>query len=87
MLQANQSVNLPANSKFVFRRTPSLLTGTNLLVCNMSLSDMLMCITAAPLTPLTSFTGRWYLGQLFCKVLPACQVTKDLLEVYCKNET
>ena len=60
-------------------RTPSLQNGINLFVCNMSLSDMIMCLTAAPLTPITSFTGRWFLGELPCKILPACQVHIEIL--------
>ena len=48
--------------------------GINLFVCNMALSDMMMCLTAAPLSPITSFTGRWFLGRLPCVILPACQV-------------
>ena len=59
---------------FTKSRTPDLRTGTNLLVCNMSLSDIMMCLTAAPLTPMTGFTGQWFLGQIPCKILPACQV-------------
>ena len=59
-------------------RTPSLHTGINLFVCNMALSDMMMCLTAAPLTPITSFTGQWFLGELPCFILPGCQVGKKL---------
>ena len=58
-------------------RTRSLHTGINLYVCNMSLSDMMMCLIAAPLTPITSFTGQWYLGETACKILPACQVSHN----------
>ena len=56
-------------------RTPALHTGMNLLVCNMAVSDMVMSLTAAPLTPITSFTGRWFLGRIPCIILPACQVS------------
>ena len=55
-------------------RSPSLHTGINLFVVNMAISDMIMCLTAAPLTPVTSFTGKWFLGELPCIILPACQV-------------
>ena len=58
-------------------RTPSLHTGMNLFVCNMAVSDTVMCLTAAPLTPITSFTGRWFLGHIPCLILPACQVDDD----------
>ena len=60
---------------FSVSRTPALHTGMNLLVCNMAVSDMVMCLTAAPLTPITSFTGRWFLGHVPCIILPACQVS------------
>ena len=76
-----------------FLRTPSLHTGINLFVCNMALSDTMMCLTAAPLTPITTFSGRWFLGRLPCVILPACQVvfyfqtiigkwTSDLITYY-----
>ena len=67
------------NSEQLFR-TPSLQNGINLFVCNMSVSDMIMCLTAAPLTPITSFTGQWFLGELPCKILPACQVNFTLID-------
>ena len=62
------------NFALQFPRTPDLHTGFNLFICNMAVSDVVMCITAAPLTPVTSFTGRWFLGQVPCIILPACQV-------------
>ena len=37
-------------------RSPGLHTGMNLFVCNMALSDIMMSLTAAPLTPLTRYT-------------------------------
>ena len=36
-------------------RNPSLHTGMSLFVVNMAVSDVVMCLTAAPLTPIT----RW----------------------------
>ena len=38
---------------------------------------MMMCLIAAPLTPITGFTGQWYLGETACKILPACQVSHN----------
>ena len=62
------------NFALQFPRTPDLHTGFNLFICNMAVSDVMMSLTAAPLTPVTSFTGRWFLGQGPCIILPACQV-------------
>ena len=71
---------------FCVCRSPILHTGINMFVCNMALSDMVMCLTAAPLTPITSFYGQWYLGELLCKILPAFQVrTKVKLNGYLGN--
>ena len=76
-----KEMNVPLLKKIkdemsLFPRTPSLHTGINLFVCNMALSDTMMCLTAAPLTPITTFYGRWFLGRLPCVILPACQVAK-----------
>ena len=60
-------------------RNPRLQTGNNLLVCNMSVSDIFICLSAAPLTPITSFYGRWYLGNILCKILPPCQVCQQFI--------
>ena len=42
---------------------------------NMAVSDIIMCITAVPVTPYVAFTGKWIFGQYFCHFLPLCQVT------------
>ena len=36
--------------------------------------DQLMCLTAAPITPITAFTGKWFLGRMPCFIVPACTV-------------
>ena len=36
---------------------------------------MVICLTAAPVTPLSAFTGSWHFGWLPCKLLPLFQVS------------
>ena len=40
----------------------------------MALSDIFMCLTALPITPLYAFNGYWMFGETLCKILPAFQV-------------
>ncbi|XP_023340047.1 neuropeptide Y receptor type 5 [Eurytemora carolleeae] len=46
---------------------------TNVFICNMAVSDIVISLTAIPLTPLTAFTGDWYFGKIACVLLPAFQ--------------
>ena len=41
----------------------------------MAMSDIMMCLTALPVTPLYALSGYWMFGQVMCKLLPAFQVT------------
>ena len=51
-----------------------LRTPSNMYICNMAVSDMLICLVSAPLTPLTALTEAWHLGQVLCKLVPTIQV-------------
>ena len=46
---------------------------TRIYLINMSMSDIIMCITAVPVTPYTAFTGSWTFGKTFCHLLPLLQ--------------
>ena len=55
-------------------RSPVLWTNTRMYLVNMAVSDIIMCLTAVPLTPYTAFTGKWIFGQSFCYIFPLIQV-------------
>ena len=72
-------------------RSPAMRTTSNIYICNMAISgdsnnmlknmphaplDMMICLTAAPVTPLSAFTGSWHFGWLPCKLLPLFQVVR-----------
>ena len=47
------------------------------------MSDIIMCITAVPITPYTAFKGTWSFGATFCYILPLLQVRdKIFLIIY-----
>ena len=77
-------------------RSPAMRTTSNIYICNMAISgdsnnmlnmlhvplDMMICLTAAPVTPLSAFSGSWHFGWLPCKLLPLFQVENLLLKVF-----
>nr|UAY98662.1 tmt2a [Lutjanus erythropterus] len=51
----------------VFSRFPRLQTPVNLLLVNISVSDMLVCIFGTPLSFAASVRGRWLTGSYGCR--------------------
>ncbi|XP_042370130.1 opsin-3-like [Plectropomus leopardus] len=51
----------------VFSRFPGLVTPVNLLLINISISDMLVCIFGTPLSFAASVRGRWLTGSYGCR--------------------
>jgi len=49
-------------------------TNTNIYLVNLSAADILMCLVSVPLTPMSTFMGRWVLGETLCKLFPSSQV-------------
>ncbi|XP_031713249.1 pinopsin-like [Anarrhichthys ocellatus] len=51
----------------VFSRFPGLVTPVNVLLINISASDMLVCIFGTPLSFAASVRGRWLTGSYGCR--------------------
>uniref|UniRef100_A0A3Q2PYE3 Teleost multiple tissue opsin 3b n=1 Tax=Fundulus heteroclitus TaxID=8078 RepID=A0A3Q2PYE3_FUNHE len=51
----------------VFSRFPGLRTPANLLLINISVSDMLVCLFGTPLSLAASVRGRWLTGTYGCR--------------------
>uniref|UniRef100_A0A3B5LE98 G-protein coupled receptors family 1 profile domain-containing protein n=1 Tax=Xiphophorus couchianus TaxID=32473 RepID=A0A3B5LE98_9TELE len=51
----------------VFSRYPGLRTPANLLLVNISISDMLVCLFGTPLSFAASVRGRWLTGSCGCR--------------------
>ncbi|KAM9741734.1 teleost multiple tissue opsin 3a [Menidia menidia] len=54
-------------SLVIFARFRSLWTPINLLLLNISLSDVLVCVFGTPFSFAASLEGRWLTGELGCK--------------------
>ena len=60
-------------------RAQHLWTNTRMYLVNMAVSDIIMCITAVPLTPYTAFKGSWVFGKSSCHLFPLFQVNVSSL--------
>ncbi|CAJ0581848.1 unnamed protein product, partial [Mesorhabditis spiculigera] len=54
----------------------------NIFLINLAISDLLLCITAIPITPTLAFFKKWMFGNFMCKFLPACQAVSVLISSY-----
>ncbi|KAI1719426.1 7 transmembrane receptor (rhodopsin family) domain-containing protein [Ditylenchus destructor] len=59
------------------------MTVANVFLLNLATSDLLLCITALPITPVLAFVKRWIFGNVMCKLVPLCQGISVLISSYC----
>uniref|UniRef100_A0A914HJT5 G-protein coupled receptors family 1 profile domain-containing protein n=1 Tax=Globodera rostochiensis TaxID=31243 RepID=A0A914HJT5_GLORO len=55
----------------------------NVFLLNLAISDLLLCITALPITPVLAFVKQWIFGSVLCKLVPLCQGISVLISSYC----
>lgn len=53
---------------FIIGRQKELRNVTNILIANLSCSDILMCVVCLPVTVIYTLMDRWVLGEALCKV-------------------
>lgn len=56
---------------FIIARQQELRNVTNILIANLSCSDILMCVVCLPVTVIYTLMDRWVLGEALCKVCEA----------------
>jgi hypothetical protein len=52
---------------FIIGRQKELHNVTNILIANLSCSDILMCVVCLPVTVIYTLMDRWVLGEALCK--------------------
>ncbi|KAL4609302.1 neuropeptide Y receptor type 6-like [Arapaima gigas] len=66
----------------VIARQQELHNVTNILIANLSCSDILVCVVCLPTTVVYTIMDRWVLGSVLCKVSPFVQCTSITVSVY-----
>ena len=59
----------------IFSKRRMRLKRTNLLIANLTISDLLMTITSIPWNVINNLTNNWPFGLFLCKLLPFLQAT------------
>ncbi|GMT11105.1 hypothetical protein PFISCL1PPCAC_2402, partial [Pristionchus fissidentatus] len=58
-------------------------TVANLFLINLAISDLLLCITSVPISPIQAFYKQWFFGLFLCKAVPFSQALSVLVSTYC----
>uniref|UniRef100_A0A915IQK4 Uncharacterized protein n=1 Tax=Romanomermis culicivorax TaxID=13658 RepID=A0A915IQK4_ROMCU len=56
-----------------------LHTARNIFLIGLMAADILLCLTALPVTPMVVMLKRWPLGEMLCKTIPMSQIA-----IFCK---
>ncbi|MBN3279642.1 NPY1R protein, partial [Polyodon spathula] len=67
---------------FVISRQKEMRNVTNILIANLSCSDILMCIVCLPVTVIYTLMDRWILGEALCKVTPFVQCMSVTVSIF-----
>ncbi|XP_034083261.1 melanopsin-A-like isoform X2 [Gymnodraco acuticeps] len=57
---------------YAFSRSRSLRTPANIFIINLAITDLLMCVTQAPIFFTTSMHKRWIFGEKCCELYAFC---------------
>ncbi|KAM6931427.1 neuropeptide Y receptor Y8b [Xenentodon cancila] len=78
------AVGLIGNSCLVFVIThhKEMHNVTNILIANLSCSDILMCIICLPVTIIYTLMDRWILGDTLCKLTPFIQCISVTVSIF-----
>ncbi|XP_061589345.1 neuropeptide Y receptor Y8a [Cololabis saira] len=67
---------------FIIARQQELCNVTNILIANLSCSDILMCLVCLPVTVIYTLMDRWVLGEALCKVTPFVQCMSVTVSIF-----
>uniref|UniRef100_A0A667ZXL7 Neuropeptide Y receptor Y8a n=1 Tax=Myripristis murdjan TaxID=586833 RepID=A0A667ZXL7_9TELE len=67
---------------FIIARQQELHNVTNILIANLSCSDILMCVVCLPVTVIYTLMDHWVLGEALCKVTPFVQCMSVTVSIF-----
>ncbi|XP_030628284.1 pyroglutamylated RF-amide peptide receptor [Chanos chanos] len=60
---------------YIVVRRRGIQTATNIFICSLAISDLLICFFCIPFTLLQNISSEWFGGVLVCKTIPFVQTT------------
>ncbi|KAL0965305.1 hypothetical protein UPYG_G00279500 [Umbra pygmaea] len=67
---------------YIIGRQKELRNVTNILIANLSCSDILMCVVCLPVTVIYTLMDRWVLGEALCKITPYVQCMSVTVSIF-----
>uniref|UniRef100_A0A8C5L0W1 Pyroglutamylated RF-amide peptide receptor n=1 Tax=Jaculus jaculus TaxID=51337 RepID=A0A8C5L0W1_JACJA len=66
---------------YVVTRSKAMRTATNIFICSLALSDLLIVFFCIPVTMLQNVSDNWLGGAFICKMVPFAQCTAIVTEI------
>ncbi|XP_051041761.1 pyroglutamylated RF-amide peptide receptor [Phodopus roborovskii] len=66
---------------YVVTRSKAMRTVTNIFICSLALSDLLIAFFCIPVTMLQNISDKWLGGAFICKMMPFVQSTAVVTEI------
>ncbi|XP_021488824.1 pyroglutamylated RF-amide peptide receptor [Meriones unguiculatus] len=66
---------------YVVTRSKAMRTVTNIFICSLALSDLLIAFFCIPVTMLQNISDKWLGGAFICKMVPFVQSTAVVTEI------
>uniref|UniRef100_A0A8C6N355 Pyroglutamylated RF-amide peptide receptor n=1 Tax=Mus spicilegus TaxID=10103 RepID=A0A8C6N355_MUSSI len=66
---------------YVVTRSKAMRTVTNIFICSLALSDLLIAFFCIPVTMLQNISDKWLGGAFICKMVPFIQSTAVVTEI------
>ncbi|XP_052034736.1 pyroglutamylated RF-amide peptide receptor [Apodemus sylvaticus] len=66
---------------YVVSRSKAMRTVTNIFICSLALSDLLIAFFCIPVTMLQNISDKWLGGAFICKMVPFVQSTAVVTEI------
>lgn len=60
-----------------------LQTTRNIFLVSLMLSDIMLCLTAVPVSPVGAIMKRWVFGAVMCALIPLCQTMSVIITSFC----
>ncbi|XP_055064861.1 neuropeptide Y receptor Y8a [Misgurnus anguillicaudatus] len=67
---------------YIISRQKEMRNVTNILIANLSCSDILMCVVCLPVTVIYTLMDRWIFGEMLCKVTPFVQCMSVTVSIF-----
>lgn len=60
-----------------------LQSARNIFLVSLMISDLMLCFTAVPVSPVGAMMKKWVFGHILCPLIPLCQTASVIITSFC----